>query len=136
MEHANKAIGMPKSLTAPHMQVIGRELSSKSVLLTGAQEGHVLVKNTNGALPLGRPNLVSLFGYGGQDNATTSTSDAPTRWTSKLTSGRQRTTELGRPSCTAVSHLDAFAFISRDNVANNNEQVHSHPPVGWWWLGL
>jgi len=61
--------GMPRSLGSPHTQVIGRQLSSKSVLLSGAQEGHVLVKNVNGALPLKRPNLVSLFGYGGQDNA-------------------------------------------------------------------
>lgn len=35
--------GMPRSLTAPHTQVIGRQLSSKSVLLSGAQE----VSNSN-----------------------------------------------------------------------------------------
>jgi len=64
-------IGMPPSpYSRPHSQVIGTSLTSKSVLLTGAQEGHVLVKNVNGTLPFQMPRLVSLFGYAGQVNST------------------------------------------------------------------
>lgn len=40
-----------------------RDPTSKPVLLQGAIEGHVLVKNVNKALPLNKPRLVSLFGY-------------------------------------------------------------------------
>lgn len=37
--------------------------SFKQTLLDGAIEGHVLVKNTNSALPLTKPKLLSIFGY-------------------------------------------------------------------------
>ncbi|KAI0477591.1 glycoside hydrolase family 3 protein [Xylariaceae sp. FL0804] len=56
-------IGMPSDLTTPHQKVIGRSPSSKDVLLQGAIESHVLVKNTKNALPLKSPQLISLFGY-------------------------------------------------------------------------
>ncbi|KAI1503492.1 glycoside hydrolase superfamily [Biscogniauxia marginata] len=55
--------GMPKDLAAPHQSVIGKSPSNKQVLLQGAIEGHVLLKNTNNALPLKSPKLISLFGY-------------------------------------------------------------------------
>ena len=54
---------MPTSLTDPHPVIDGRSSSSKSTLYHGALEGHVLVKNTNGALPLKRPKMMSVFGY-------------------------------------------------------------------------
>jgi beta-glucosidase len=56
-------IGMPTDVTAAHQRVIGKSPSSKPILLQGAIEGHVLVKNTNNALPLKSPKLVSVFGY-------------------------------------------------------------------------
>ncbi|EAW22115.1 beta-glucosidase [Aspergillus fischeri NRRL 181] len=56
-------VGMPTNMYAPHQRVIGREASSKQTLLRGAIEGHVLVKNTNSALPLKSPQLLSVFGY-------------------------------------------------------------------------
>ncbi|GFF67325.1 probable beta-glucosidase M [Aspergillus lentulus] len=56
-------VGMPTDMYAPHQRVIGREASSKQALLHGAIEGHVLVKNTNSALPLKSPQLLSVFGY-------------------------------------------------------------------------
>lgn len=56
--------GIPASLTAPHKWVNVRSPASASAILQGAMEGHVLVKNTNNALPLGgNPKLISLFGY-------------------------------------------------------------------------
>ncbi|KAJ3560473.1 hypothetical protein NPX13_g9288 [Xylaria arbuscula] len=55
--------GMPGDLRVPHQKVIAASASSRDVLLQGAIEGHVLLKNENGALPLKSPDLISLFGY-------------------------------------------------------------------------
>jgi beta-glucosidase len=56
-------VGMPINILAPHKAVNARKPFSKQVILDGAIEGHVLVKNVNNALPLTSPNLLSLFGY-------------------------------------------------------------------------
>lgn len=56
-------VGLPRSLTEPHTIVDARNASFKQTLLDGAIEGHVLVKNTNNALPFNRPRLLSVFGY-------------------------------------------------------------------------
>ncbi|PLB47486.1 beta-glucosidase-related glycosidase [Aspergillus steynii IBT 23096] len=56
-------VGMPKDLNTPHQAVIGKTADSKETLLQTAIEGHVLVKNTNHALPLKSPKLISVFGY-------------------------------------------------------------------------
>lgn len=56
-------IGMPYDILTSHTAVNARKPSSKQVILRGAIEGHVLVKNVNNALPLKSPNLLSLFGY-------------------------------------------------------------------------
>ncbi|KAH8588635.1 beta-glucosidase-related glycosidase [Bisporella sp. PMI_857] len=56
-------VGMPASLFAPHKIVNAKKPSTKQILLDGAIEGHVLVKNTNNALPLKSPKLLSLYGY-------------------------------------------------------------------------
>lgn len=56
---------MPEDLLVPHEIVDARDPASKSTLFDGAVEGHVLVKNINGALPLNSSEmkLISLFGY-------------------------------------------------------------------------
>ncbi|KAI1175636.1 glycoside hydrolase family 3 protein [Nemania sp. FL0916] len=56
-------VGMPGDLASPHQKVIAHSRSSKDVLLQGAIEGHVLLKNERNALPLKSPDLISLFGY-------------------------------------------------------------------------
>jgi beta-glucosidase len=43
--------------------VDARNKTSKSTLLKGAVEGHVLVKNINNALPLKSPKHISIYGY-------------------------------------------------------------------------
>ncbi|KAF9771053.1 hypothetical protein IL306_011321 [Fusarium sp. DS 682] len=56
--------GIAANLWEPHPIVDARNASSKPTLWDGAVEGHVLVKNTNSALPLkSNLKLVSLFGY-------------------------------------------------------------------------
>lgn len=57
-----KGVGMPQDLNAPHKLVNAIDPASKRTLLQSAIEGHVLVKNINGALPLKKPLLLSLFG--------------------------------------------------------------------------
>lgn len=54
---------MPLDYTAPHTPIYARDPASKPILLDGALEGHVLVKNVNNSLPLKSPKLLSIFGY-------------------------------------------------------------------------
>jgi beta-glucosidase len=56
-------VGMPASVTSPHQVIDARNVSAQPVLLNGAIEGHVLVKNINNALPLKKPRMISIFGY-------------------------------------------------------------------------
>ncbi|QIX02239.1 hypothetical protein AMS68_007756 [Peltaster fructicola] len=56
-------VGMFADLLQPHALVDARDPESKDTILQGAIEGHVLVKNTNNALPLNQPKLLSLFGF-------------------------------------------------------------------------
>ena len=55
-------IGMPLDFTN-HKPVIVNEPGAKEVVLAGAIEGHVLVKNMKNALPLKAPKMLSIFGY-------------------------------------------------------------------------
>ena len=55
--------GMPPDLLTPHVYTDAKDPASKASLLEQAIEGHVLVKNTNGALPLSQPAVISIFGY-------------------------------------------------------------------------
>jgi beta-glucosidase len=48
---------------APHQIVDARSPDSVPVRLDGAIAGHVLVKNSNNALPLKKPLMLSVFGY-------------------------------------------------------------------------
>jgi len=62
-ENPNPGAGMPLSQLTPHKMLDARDPASKPTILQGAVEGHVLVKNTNNALPLKNLNFISLFGY-------------------------------------------------------------------------
>lgn len=54
--------GLPQDLLLPHNYTDARDPASRPSLLQQAIEGHVLVKNVDGALPLGKPNVISVFG--------------------------------------------------------------------------
>lgn len=71
-------VGMPADLTKPHTVIDARNSSFKQVLLDGAIEGHVLVKNINSALPLNKPRMLSLFGYSARN---------PDQWNYNATGG-------------------------------------------------
>ncbi|KAF4122663.1 beta-glucosidase [Geosmithia morbida] len=55
--------GMPVSLDDAHEVVEARDPDERGTRFRGAVEGHVLVKNTKGTLPLGSPRQLSVFGY-------------------------------------------------------------------------
>ncbi|KAI1308458.1 beta-glucosidase M [Xylaria venustula] len=71
-------IGIAPDLTKPHNIVDARNVSSREVLLNGAIEGHVLLKNTNNALPLKEPKMLSIFGYSAR---------SPDQWNYKSNGG-------------------------------------------------
>lgn len=56
-------VGMAYDYNSPHTRVNAKNPASKQTLFDGAVEGQVLLKNTNGALPLKSPQMLSLFGY-------------------------------------------------------------------------
>ncbi len=49
--------------SSPQVHINARNPAAKGSLLSGAMEGHVLVKNVGNALPLKAPKLLSVFGY-------------------------------------------------------------------------
>lgn len=55
--------GETANLSQPHIFVNARDPASAPSTFQQAQEGHVLVKNVNSALPLQKPQVLSLFGY-------------------------------------------------------------------------
>lgn len=59
-------IGMAYDYNSPHTRVNAKTPASRQTLFDGAVEGQVLLKNTNGALPLKSPQMLSLFGYSGK----------------------------------------------------------------------
>lgn len=56
-------VGFPRGVAEPHDIVDARDPDARPVLLDGAVEGHVLVKNTKDTLPLKSPKMLSIFGY-------------------------------------------------------------------------
>ncbi|RYP28561.1 hypothetical protein DL767_007167 [Monosporascus sp. MG133] len=71
-------VGMPPDLAKAHRIVDARNVSSQRVLLDGAIEGHVLVKNIRNALPLKKPKMLSIFGYSAR---------SPDQWNYKVNGG-------------------------------------------------
>jgi beta-glucosidase len=59
----NPGFGLPINITLPHQIVDARDPATNPLLVQAAVEGHVLVKNTDNALPLKSPKLLSIFGY-------------------------------------------------------------------------
>lgn len=62
-------VGMAANYNTPHTRVNAKNPAAKQTLFDGAVEGQVLLKNTNGALPLKTPELLSLFGYSAKVSA-------------------------------------------------------------------
>ncbi|KAI1344859.1 glycoside hydrolase family 3 protein [Xylariaceae sp. FL0016] len=96
-------VGIAPDLTKPHKIVDARNTSSQQVLLDGAIEGHVLLKNTKDALPLQKPRVLSLFGYSVRN---------PDQWNYKPNAGVAAWTFGGESS-----------FLGRDTSAGFSGEV-------------
>lgn len=79
-------IGMG-TVTSQHNLVDGRNVTSRSTVLQGAIEGHVLLKNKNGVLPLKSPRILSIFGYAAEAQSTSGFSIAFTSVASAIQNG-------------------------------------------------
>jgi beta-glucosidase len=55
--------GIPADFEKPHPLIDARDPDDEGLLLEGAIQGHVLLKNLNNALPLSNPRLLSIYGY-------------------------------------------------------------------------
>ncbi|KAK6082832.1 cel3e secreted beta-glucosidase [Seiridium cupressi] len=100
-------IGMPNDLTKPHTIVDARNASFKQTLLDGAIEGHVLVKNTNSALPLQKPKILSLYGYSARN---------PDQWNYNATGGTTAWMFGGESAFMGRYISGAFALDSLEEV--------------------
>ncbi|KAL3471521.1 glycoside hydrolase family 3 protein [Aspergillus californicus] len=74
-------VGLAKNLALPHEIVEARKTSDRPTLLQSAVEGHVLLKNTRGALPLKRPKVISILGYSAKaPDRNMVAADGPSTW--------------------------------------------------------
>ncbi|KAK7952278.1 beta-glucosidase [Apiospora aurea] len=99
--------GMPPDLTKPHRIVDARNTSSKQILFDGAVEGHVLVKNSNGALPFHKPRMLSLYGYSARN---------PDQWNYNATGGVSAWSFGGESAYQGRDVAGAFALESQDQL--------------------
>jgi beta-glucosidase len=87
--------GMAANQLQPHKAVDARDPSSKPTIFQSAVEGHVLVKNTNNALPLKKPLMLSLYGYDARIQAVNYPTSVPySRWAFGLEGFNVSDTEL------------------------------------------
>ncbi|KAE8167884.1 glycoside hydrolase superfamily [Aspergillus tamarii] len=56
-------IGITADYKKPHPVIDARDPGDEALLLEGAIQGHVLVKNVGNALPLSKPRILSIYGY-------------------------------------------------------------------------
>lgn len=104
----------------PHSYVNVRDPASAPAILQEAIEGHVLVKNTNGALPLKKPQVLSLFGYDAVAQPVNS------GWTVAFSSDSSRDLwQLG------WAGLDAKQAVAAFNDGQNRPNTSS----GYLWTG-
>ncbi|KAI4861740.1 glycoside hydrolase family 3 protein [Hypoxylon rubiginosum] len=93
-------VGMPADLTKPHDIIDARNTSSQQILLDGAIEGHVLLKNVNNTLPLRKPRMLSVFGYSAKN---------PDQWNYKSNGGVAAWTFGGESSYLGRDTSDGFS---------------------------
>ncbi|KAL2839438.1 glycosyl hydrolase family 3 N terminal domain-containing protein [Aspergillus pseudodeflectus] len=80
--------GLAKNLGLPHAIVEGRKTLDRPILLQSAVEGHVLLKNTQGVLPLKKPKLLSILGYSAKaPDRNMVAADGPSAWAWGFQSG-------------------------------------------------
>lgn len=96
-----------------------RHTEAEATLFQGAVEGHVLVQNTNNALPLKAHKVLSLFGYDAPGGINTSATDSPLYQQGKLNT---RSFTNGKP----YTDLDGLIYSAQVLPAG-----FSGPEVAW-----
>ncbi|KAI1765139.1 glycoside hydrolase family 3 protein [Hypoxylon sp. FL1150] len=102
-------VGMPADLTKPHEIIDARNTSSQQILLDGAIEGHVLLKNVNNTLPLSKPRMLSVFGYSAR---------SPDQWNYKSNGGVAAWTFGGESSYLGRDTADGFSGHYYDDFSD------------------
>ncbi|KAI0390422.1 glycoside hydrolase family 3 protein [Xylariaceae sp. FL0594] len=113
-------VGIAADLTKPHRIVDARNITARDVLLQGAIEGHVLLKNVNGALPLKKPKMLSIFGYSVR---------SPDQWNYKSNGGVSAWTFGGESSYTGRDTAAGFGGLV------DNDFYHQIAPNGTIFSG-
>ena len=88
-------IGVPADYGKPHPVIDARNPDDEGVLLEGAIQGHVLVKNVNYALPLSSPRILSIYGYDAKVADTNIAKAGINGWTQGLQAHDYRSVECG-----------------------------------------
>ncbi|KAH8893338.1 beta-glucosidase [Thozetella sp. PMI_491] len=127
--------GLPASYSAGHVAVDARNPDDRPILLQGAVEGHVLVKNSNNSLPLKTPKLLSIFGYSAKNpDAYTGGSLSPDWDGSQMQVYQNGTIYMGGGSgasspSLAVSPFDALVNKAYDDGTALYWDLHSQNPA-------
>lgn len=119
---------MPTSASAAHQAVIATSKEAKPVLLQSAIEGHVLVKNTNKALPLKSPKLISVFGY---DAYTPMTMDLSTSFDFSATATRSALYQNGTQYVGGGSGANSPAYVDAPISAIQRRAYEDGSSVLW-----
>jgi beta-glucosidase len=121
-------IGMPFDTSLPHEAVIAKDPAAKTTILQGAIEGHVLVKNTNNALPLKSPKLLSLFGYDGIAPSTVDALVSYNTWSLGYESAPGGLLALFEPTLVAVPQIAINGTIISGGGSGANSPAYVSSP--------
>lgn len=129
--------GLPQDLLMPHNLTDAKDSASKPSLLQQAIEGHVLVKNTGGALPLDGPKVISVFGNsattqsqfmpGGQEINGQSYTLFPTNWGAIELQQQQMADIAGNVPLTDPPQTATGTLITGGGSGSNNPPYVSTP---------
>lgn len=103
-------VGMPAHIGGGKRKAVdARDPDARQTLVDGAVEGHVLVKNTKGTLPLKAPRQLSIFGYSAK---------SPDVFAPVAGDVGSYTWTFGAEAVTAQEVHDGFASQSLDEVSS------------------
>ncbi|GMF68181.1 unnamed protein product [Aspergillus oryzae] len=87
--------GIPADFERQHPVIDARDPHDESLLLEGAIQGHVLLKNVDNALPLTNPRILSIYGYDAKAPDSNFAQAGLNDWTLGLESHDSRTVVCG-----------------------------------------
>ena len=115
----------PKPGVNANSGVDARTTEASKIIFQAAVEGHVLVKNVNSALPLKRPQTLSIFGYDAVSGYNTSASD-PSLYPLGLTNTKEYT---NGQAFGALQYILLAGSIMQGTAPAAAADRGAHPPV-------